>query len=156
MVKELKKTDESQSKPNNRPHRRPMGKGRTPSANLAKMDVTDQFLQTSPAKPEAPKHQRKPKSQKANKTEVKNERTTPTKASNPPTPPRRDKPAPKKESTAQSRRTSATNASSQVRVKANPHAKLRIIPLGGLSEVGKNITAIECNDDSAVFFQTYV
>ncbi len=32
----------------------------------------------------------------------------------------------------------------------NPSAKVRIIPLGGLNEVGKNITAIECGDDIIV------
>ena len=34
--------------------------------------------------------------------------------------------------------------------RAGVHSKLRIIPLGGLSEVGKNITAIECDNDIIV------
>ncbi|MBO5898918.1 MAG: ribonuclease J [Clostridia bacterium] len=46
--------------------------------------------------------------------------------------------------------TRKTRSTSEVRVKADPNAKLRIIPLGGLSEVGKNITAIECGDDIIV------
>ena len=35
-------------------------------------------------------------------------------------------------------------------ISKNPSAKVRIIPLGGLNEVGKNITAIECGDDIIV------
>ena len=35
-------------------------------------------------------------------------------------------------------------------IAKNPSAKVRIIPLGGLNEVGKNITAIECGDDIIV------
>lgn len=31
--------------------------------------------------------------------------------------------------------------------KANPHSKLRIIPLGGLDAIGKNMTALECDGD---------
>ena len=36
------------------------------------------------------------------------------------------------------------------KIPKNPSAKVRIIPLGGLNEVGKNITAIECGDDIIV------
>ena len=32
-------------------------------------------------------------------------------------------------------------------IAKNPKAKVKIIPLGGLNEIGKNITAIECDDD---------
>lgn len=32
-------------------------------------------------------------------------------------------------------------------IAKDPRAKVRIIPLGGLNEIGKNITAIECGDD---------
>ncbi len=35
-------------------------------------------------------------------------------------------------------------------IEKNPDAKVRIIPLGGLHEIGKNITAIECGDDIIV------
>ena len=35
-------------------------------------------------------------------------------------------------------------------VAKNPDAKVRIIPLGGLNEIGKNITAIECGEDIIV------
>lgn len=31
--------------------------------------------------------------------------------------------------------------------KVNPHSKLRIIPLGGLDAIGKNMTALECDGD---------
>lgn len=36
------------------------------------------------------------------------------------------------------------------RIAKNPDAKVKIIPLGGLNEIGKNITAIECDDDIIV------
>lgn len=36
------------------------------------------------------------------------------------------------------------------KIPQNPSAKVRIIPLGGLNEVGKNITAIECGEDIIV------
>ena len=32
-------------------------------------------------------------------------------------------------------------------IARNPKSKVKIIPLGGLNEIGKNITAIECDDD---------
>ena len=35
-------------------------------------------------------------------------------------------------------------------VKYDPEAKVRIIPLGGLNEIGKNMTAIECGNDIIV------
>ena len=35
-------------------------------------------------------------------------------------------------------------------ITKNPDAKVRIIPLGGLNEIGKNITAIECGEDIIV------
>lgn len=35
-------------------------------------------------------------------------------------------------------------------IEKNPDAKVQIIPLGGLHEIGKNITAIECGDDIIV------
>lgn len=35
-------------------------------------------------------------------------------------------------------------------IKLDPNAKIRIIPLGGLNEIGKNMTAIECGDDIIV------
>ena len=45
--------------------------------------------------------------------------------------------------------TIAVNAP-KVRVAKDPNAKVRIIPLGGLHEIGKNMTAIECGDDIIV------
>ena len=39
---------------------------------------------------------------------------------------------------------------SELAVKYDENAKLRIIPLGGLNEIGKNMTAIECGDDIIV------
>lgn len=36
------------------------------------------------------------------------------------------------------------------KIAKNPDTKVKIIPLGGLNEIGKNITAIECDDDIIV------
>ena len=41
-------------------------------------------------------------------------------------------------------------ASSVMTVERDENAKIRIIPLGGLNEIGKNMTAIECGDDIIV------
>ena len=38
----------------------------------------------------------------------------------------------------------------RVKVVKDPNARVRIIPLGGLHEIGKNMTAIECGDDIIV------
>ena len=65
-----------------------------------------------------------------------------------------NKPAAKKSTRSQGKSKSGQNE----RVKAqgipeityDPSAKVRIIPLGGLHEIGKNMTAIECGDDIVV------
>ncbi len=41
----------------------------------------------------------------------------------------------------------AKQAEAQVQIQRNPDAKLRVIPLGGLNEVGKNMTVLECEDE---------
>ena len=38
----------------------------------------------------------------------------------------------------------------KIRIEKDPNATVRIIPLGGLHEIGKNMTAIECGDDIIV------
>lgn len=45
---------------------------------------------------------------------------------------------------------SANVKESALSVKRDENAKLRIIPLGGLNEIGKNMTAIECGEDIIV------
>lgn len=40
-----------------------------------------------------------------------------------------------------------TSSKSFASPKKNPHSKLRIIPLGGLDAIGKNMTAFECDGD---------
>ena len=44
----------------------------------------------------------------------------------------------------------ATSGGESTRLPRVSNAKLRIIPLGGLSEIGKNMTAIECDNDIIV------
>ena len=41
----------------------------------------------------------------------------------------------------------AKQAEAQVQIARKPDAKLRVIPLGGLNEVGKNMTLLECEDE---------
>ena len=53
--------------------------------------------------------------------------------------------------TQKSPKSSAENkAQNAYTVKKDENAKVRIIPLGGLNEIGKNMTAIECGDDIIV------
>ncbi len=58
--------------------------------------------------------------------------------------------APKKQGSAQSNAKNKTTRKSAPAVIYDPNAKVRIIPLGGLNEIGKNMTAIECGDDIIV------
>lgn len=44
-------------------------------------------------------------------------------------------------------RTAQQNSGAQARVKKNPQAVLKIIPLGGLDAIGKNMTVFECQGD---------
>ena len=150
MVKELKKQDNGNQA--SRKGRRPMSDRRTPSKNMELVDATDRFLQTAPQKPVAPKHQRKGKQDRPTNTKAQKgaPQSTPPKS----TPP---KSVPSRSDTVSSHRAPSNRKTGKVErakqnaaVKADPNAKLRIIPLGGLSEVGKNITAIECNDDIIV------
>ncbi len=147
MVKELKKQNETETA-SGRKGRRPSGNRRAPSQSKPQADATDRFLQTAPAKPTAPKHQRKGKSDRTVSTAAEKSapQSTPTNKATQPKP-----------DTASSRRAPSNRKSTKsgrqagaASVKADPNAKLRIIPLGGLSEVGKNITAIECGDDIIV------
>ncbi|MDO4443610.1 MAG: ribonuclease J, partial [Slackia sp.] len=56
-----------------------------------------------------------------------------------------------KESFAKPRTRNASKTTGGTRrragVKKNPAAKLKIIPLGGLDAIGKNMTVFECGDD---------
>ena len=44
----------------------------------------------------------------------------------------------------------ANTVSDAMTVRRNENSRIRIIPLGGLNEIGKNMTAIECDDDIIV------
>ena len=68
---------------------------------------------------------------------------------------KRDAVSGKKAESGQRTRTNRNSSAKKVRgadltVKYDENAKLRIIPLGGLNEIGKNMTAIECGDDIIV------
>ena len=56
-----------------------------------------------------------------------------------------------KQGASQKKDKNETKAVSEVfTVKKNENSRVRIIPLGGLNEIGKNMTAIECDDDIIV------
>ena len=135
MVKEMKKTDHATTPSHGRRRpsqaRRPQNTGKSAAENetVAKNTVVEST---------APKHTRKGNAQKNTPTE---------------SPKAAPQSAPRREKQSHAPKTSGSRkprGASEVRVKADPNARLRIIPLGGLSEVGKNITAIECNDDIIV------
>ena len=58
--------------------------------------------------------------------------------------------APKKQGNTQSNTKSKTAKKSALTVNYDPNARVKIIPLGGLNEIGKNMTAVECGDDIIV------
>ena len=56
-----------------------------------------------------------------------------------------------KQKTAQKKgRSESGKATEAMLVKKNENSRVKIIPLGGLNEIGKNMTAIECDDDIIV------
>ena len=64
------------------------------------------------------------------------------------------KPAAKKSTRSQTKSKSGQSEKAKAQripeISYDPDAKVRIIPLGGLHEIGKNMTAIECGDDIIV------
>ena len=59
-------------------------------------------------------------------------------------------PAPVKKTQNKKKSTQKVARGADLTVKYDENAKLRIIPLGGLNEIGKNMTAIECGNDIIV------
>jgi len=60
------------------------------------------------------------------------------------------KPQKTRESANKKREYGAKKSGGAMTVAFDENAKIRIIPLGGLNEVGKNMTAVECGDDIVV------
>jgi ribonuclease J len=58
--------------------------------------------------------------------------------------------APEEFDKARTRSTKTRAPKARPSVKRDPSAKLRVIPLGGLDGIGKNMTAFECGDDMIV------
>ncbi len=58
--------------------------------------------------------------------------------------------ADKKPSAKRNSNTARAKKKAAVTIEKNENATVRIIPLGGLNEIGKNMTAIECGDDIIV------
>ena len=145
MVKEMKKTDGATADPRDHNRRRPMSNRRTSPKNEAT---------TAPAttKGVAPKHQRKGKGDRAAATQEKSVART----QQPKTEklgaekPKTERAGTTRQKPDKSRGAVREHKKNAPVIKPDPNAKIRIIPLGGLSEVGKNITAIECNDDIIV------
>ena len=48
------------------------------------------------------------------------------------------------------RKAQAAEKTAQAQINLNPSSRLRVIPLGGLNEVGKNMTLFECDDEMLI------
>ncbi len=122
----------------------------------SKRVIEDLAPATAPAKAEKPDKMKLPAMQKKNKrasaagkaAQGKNAKMAAEKSVVEST----EKSSTKQTRKAQSSRANSTKKSrgADLTVRYDENAKLRIIPLGGLNEIGKNMTAIECGDDIIV------
>lgn len=89
------------------------------------------------------KTQKTPKTQKTQKTQKVQKDQKPTKS----TPRKKNSTSNKKSGKSSSTLRSNASRGYVPSIARDPRASVRIIPLGGLGEIGKNITAIECGED---------
>lgn len=95
------------------------------------------------AKTSKQKTQKTPKTQKTQKTQKVQKDQKPTKS----TPRKKNSTSNKKSGKSSSTLRSNASRGYVPSIARDPRASVRIIPLGGLGEIGKNITAIECGED---------
>lgn len=95
------------------------------------------------AKASKQKTQKTPKTQKTQKTQKVQKDQKPTKS----TPRKKNSTSNKKSGKSSSTLRSNASRGYVPSIARDPRASVRIIPLGGLGEIGKNITAIECGED---------
>ena len=116
----------------------------------SKVEVTEQAAPKA-AKQAEPKAEPKKQTRKpAKKTEKPEKAAKQEKAAAPAAAPAPEKSASERKTHVRKGNRKAQKAAKQaeaVQIKPDPDARLRVIPLGGLNEVGKNMTLLECNDE---------
>ena len=156
MMKPTNESESKQDRPKRRYHRRSSKAAKpaeeataasgeelvsTPKPSHTRKKTLDEAIAavigaTAVAEPEKPREKKQPTSRKKNsrpaKEAVPAEQAAPQKE-----PPAQE--APKKNQKNSRRRNGGSNT--------DPNARVRIIPLGGLHEIGKNMTVYECGDD---------
>lgn len=156
MMKPTNESESKQDRPKRRYHRRSSKAAKpaeemtaasgeelvsTPKPSHTRKKTLDEAIAavigaTAVAEPEKPREKKQPTSRKKNsrpaKEAVPAEQAAPQKETS-------AQEAPKKNQKNSRRRNGGSNT--------DPNARVRIIPLGGLHEIGKNMTVYECGDD---------
>ncbi len=156
MMKSTNESESKQDRPKRRYHRRSSKAAKpaeeataasteelvsTPKPSHTRKKTLDEAIAavigaTAVAEPEKPREKKQPTSRKKNsrpaKEAVPAEQAAPQKETS-------AQEAPKKNQKNSRRRNGGSNT--------DPNARVRIIPLGGLHEIGKNMTVYECGDD---------
>ena len=116
------------------------------AAGIAEAEIIKEEKKATAAKKESAKKASSEKKTVASKKEAHEKKAAAPKKEAPAA-----KSSPAKQKTAQKKSNTDTNMiSNAMTVKRNENSRVKIIPLGGLNEIGKNMTAIECDGDIIV------